>query len=135
MRTEAQGKTVKVIEVFAKEQTGNGTVSTGWVSRKGFDSARVFASVEAPTGSPSALTGTLIVEHATSGAGAGSATFATIKAATSVLAGVILEGAVNLRTANEFIRVSSALVFTAGTTPKAVVAAGIAATGSDTTPV
>lgn len=135
MRTEAQGKTVKILEVLAKTQTGNGTVSSGWVSRDGFDSARVFASIEAPTGSPSALTATLIVEDATDGSGTSSATFATVSTATDVLAGGIVEGPVNLRLANEFIRVSSVLAFTGGSTPAAISAVGVAATGATVTPV
>lgn len=134
MRTEAQGKTVKTLKVLAQTRTGNGTATSGWVSRDGYASGRVFASVAAPTGSPSALTATLIVEHATDISGTGAATFATISAATSVLAGATLEGPVNLRLANGFIRVSTTLAFTGGTTPAALVACGVTGTGASKTP-
>lgn len=134
MRTEAEGKALKIAEVYAASQSGDGTVSSGWVLRTGFDAARVFASVEAPTGTPDALTATLVVQDASDGSGTGADTYATVEAATSVLTGGLLEGAVNLREAGPYIRVQTVLEFTGGTTPAAVTAVGVALTGADTIP-
>lgn len=135
-KLQAQGKLTKIAAVKAASQVGDGTVSSGWISRDGFNAARIFASLEAASGSPTTLTATLIIEDATSDAGAGAATFATVaEAGTDVKAGALLEGAVDLSGAREFVRVSSTLDFTAGSSPAAVTAVGIALTGAVETPV
>ena len=136
MLLNAEGKRVKLAAVKAATQTGDGTVSTGWISRTDFLAGRAFASLEAASGSPTSLTATLIVEDATSDAGAGSATYATIAAAGDDLkAGALLDGAVDLKGAREYVRVSSTLAFTGGSSPAAVTAVGLALTGAVLPPV
>lgn len=136
MLLNAEGKRVKMGAVLAKNQVGNGTVSTGWISRRDFLAGRAFVNLEAASPAPTSLTATLIVEDATSDAGANSATYATLEAAGDDLkAGALLDGAVDLKGAREYVRVSSTLAFTGGSSPAAVTAVGLALTGAVLPPV
>lgn len=134
MRTEAAGKSIKIAEVFSDNQSGDGTLTSGAIDRQGFDAARVAVNVEAPTGSPTALTATLIVTHADTSGGSYT-TFATVDTASDVLAGATLEDAVNLREAKRYIKIQSALAFTGGSTPAADAALVCVLAGADELPV
>lgn len=134
MRLEAAGKSIKTPEVHAENADADGNIDSAVVDRLGYDAARVAVGVGAPTGSPTALTASLVIQHGDASDGSDMADFETVAEAASVLAGGVLDGAVNLRTAKRYVRVRSAIAFTGGSSPAADVGLACTLAGADELP-
>jgi hypothetical protein len=135
MRTEAYGKLLKLADAAVGVDDGAGTLTGGVVDRQGFDAARVGARFEAPSGSPSTATATLVLQHGDESNGSDMADYETLLTATDVSSAVLLEAAANLRGTKRYVRVKSVLAFTGGSSPASDTCLICALTGSAEVPV
>lgn len=104
-------------------QQNDGTAITGaYIDRLGAASAKLVFETAAPTGSPSAATALIKIQHcATSG---GSYTdFLSLETALDVSAAILKTYLFKLEGAHQFIKVYVDLAYTGGTTPKNILAA------------
>lgn len=127
---------IKIPDLVGTNQVGNGTVATGIIDRLNYDGARIGADYAVADPVPTTVTATLTVQHGDDSGLSDATTFATIKAAlTDTKSGLAVDEPLDLRGAKRYIRVSTTLAFSGGSSPAQKVALAAALCGAQDVPV
>ena len=136
MTRPTEAKAIKTRSLAGTNQVGNGSVVTAHVDRLGFDCARVAANLAVADPAPTSNTALIIVQHDDDPAFGSPTTFATVRAASAdVKGGLVVDEALDLRGAKRYVRMSSTLTFTGGSSPAQKIALALTLAGAQDVPV
>ncbi len=104
----------------------DGTLITGAViDRLGYQSGLLVFSFEAASGTPSAATASLLIEHGDAANLSDAATFATFETAKNISAAGIAQYNIDFTKAKRYVRIKEDTTYTGGTTPANQLAANL----------
>jgi hypothetical protein len=116
-------------------QSNDGTLINGSIiDRRGYRSGKLVVERAAATGSPSAATLSLIIQHGDASNLSDAATFATLETTLDILLAGLKEYVLNLEGAKSYVRVVYDSTYTAGTAPANIVAAQLVLGDRDVNP-
>jgi len=115
-----------IVKGFDPQANTGGAISGAIIDRIGYGEAEVAINFAVVTGSPSAATTAVVIQHGDAANLSDAATFVTAASALDISAAGIAVYPVDLSGAKRYIRVTSDATYTGGTTPGNVIGAVVA---------